>query len=216
MYGKLVDGKLMYAKEYFVCEDGSTIINFNNNEKLMMAYGFKPVVSEIPEYDVENEYVTINRYVEKEHIIVINYEIKQIVKTQKQLKEECKEKCLKMFAQTLTDEQALQVSLIFDEWNGNSIKYTVGERILYNSVLYKVLIEHTSQEAWAPDVSPSLFAKVINETVDGSIPEWVQPDATNAYSTGDKVLFEGNVYVSLIDNNVWSPTAYPAGWKLES
>ena len=182
----------------------------------MMAYGFKPVVSEIPEYDVENEYVTINRYVEKEHIIVINYEIKQIVKTQKQLKEEEKEKCLKMFAQTLSDEQALQVPLMFDEWNGSSIKYTVGERILYNSVLYKVLIGHTSQGAWTPDVSPSLFAKVINETVDGSIPEWVQPDSTNAYSTGDKVLFEGNVYVSLINNNVWSPTAYPAGWKLES
>ena len=216
MYGKLVDGKLMYAKEYFVCEDGSTIINFNNNEKLMMAYGFKPVVNEIPEYDVENEYVTIKRYVEKERIIVINYEIKQIVKTQKQLKEEEKEKCLKMFAQTLTDEQALQVPLMFDEWNGSSRKYIVGERMLYNSVLYKVLIEHTSQETWTPDVSPSLFAKVINETVDGSIPEWVQPDSTNAYSTGDRVLFEGSVYVTLINNNVWSPTAYPAGWKLES
>ena len=30
MYGILLDGQLIYAKEYFVCEDGS-IINFNNN-----------------------------------------------------------------------------------------------------------------------------------------------------------------------------------------
>ena len=45
------------------------------------------------------------------------------------------------------------------------------------------------------------------------IPEWEQPDSTNPYMTGDKVRFEGKVYQSLIDNNVWSPTAYPQGWE---
>ena len=48
MYGILLDGQLIYAKEYFVCEDGSIIINFNNNEKLMRAYGFKVVIDELP------------------------------------------------------------------------------------------------------------------------------------------------------------------------
>jgi hypothetical protein len=27
------------------------------------------------------------------------------------------------------------------------------------------------------------------------------------------VTFEGGVWESVIDANVWSPTAYPAGWK---
>ena len=45
------------------------------------------------------------------------------------------------------------------------------------------------------------------------IPEWEQPDSTNAYKKGDKVRFEGKVYKSLIDKNVWSPSAYPAGWQ---
>lgn len=31
--------------------------------------------------------------------------------------------------------------------------------------------------------------------------------------TGDIVSYEGVLYISLIDNNVWSPVAYPAGWK---
>ena len=31
--------------------------------------------------------------------------------------------------------------------------------------------------------------------------------------TGDKVKFNGKTYESLIDNNIWSPEAYPAGWK---
>ena len=29
-----------------------------------------------------------------------------------------------------------------------------------------------------------------------------------------EVHYKGKVYESLIDNNVWSPEAYPQGWKL--
>ena len=43
--------------------------------------------------------------------------------------------------------------------------------------------------------------------------EWVQPDSTNPYMKGDKVIFNGQIYASVIDNNVWSPSAYPAGWE---
>ena len=47
-----------------------------------------------------------------------------------------------------------------------------------------------------------------------SVPEFVQPTGSNdAYKKGDKVSFENKVYESTIDNNVWSPAAYPAGWK---
>jgi len=47
------------------------------------------------------------------------------------------------------------------------------------------------------------------------IAEWVQPTgAQDAYNTGDRVLFNGVTYESLINANVWSPTAYPAGWAI--
>ena len=35
------------------------------------------------------------------------------------------------------------------------------------------------------------------------------------YKIGDKVIFEGDVWVSKIDNNTWSPTEYPTGWNKE-
>ena len=213
MYGILLDGQLIYAKEYFICEDGNIIINFNQNEKLMRAYGFKVVIDEVPKYDLENEYVIISGYTEKENVIIINYEIREIVKTKQQLKADDQLKCLKMFAETLSDEQALKVPLIFDEFEIGK-GYEVGKRILYQDVLYKVITSHTSQETWTPDVAPSLFAKIINETHDGSIPEWVQPDSTNAYMKGDKVKYNGHIYESAIDRNVWSPEGYPAGWQL--
>ncbi len=43
---------------------------------------------------------------------------------------------------------------------------------------------------------------------------WVQPTgAHDAYALGARVAFQGSTYESLIAANVWSPTAYPAGWK---
>ena len=35
----------------------------------------------------------------------------------------------------LTDEQALTVSIIYPIWDGNSTTYSVGDRVLYNSIL---------------------------------------------------------------------------------
>ena len=113
----------------------------------------------------------------------------------------------------MTDEQAIQSSVLFREWSGEGIVYEAGDRITYNDVIYKILQSHTSQADWTPDTSPSLYAKVLipDENV---IPEWQQPDSTNAYMIGDIVIFNGKTYESLIDNNVWSPVDYPAGWKL--
>lgn len=46
-------------------------------------------------------------------------------------------------------------------------------------------------------------------------PDWVQPSgAHDAYHTGDIVNYNGTLYISLIDGNVWSPDAYPQGWQV--
>lgn len=113
--------------------------------------------------------------------------------------------------QSLEDADALEGIQLFPKW-ATGVTYTTGSRVCYGDKLYKVLQDHTSQDGWAPDVAPSLFALVLipDATV---IPDWIQPDSTNGYSVGDRVRFEGAVYESLIDYNVWSPTAYPNGWK---
>lgn len=108
-----------------------------------------------------------------------------------------------------TDTQALEIKAIYPSWKAD-IQYIVGDRVLYNDVLYKVLTTHMSQTDWTPDTAPSLFAEVLipDENV---IPEWTQPDSTNAYMTGDKVMYDDKVWISIVDNNVWSPDAY--GWQ---
>lgn len=37
--------------------------------------------------------------------------------------------------------------------------------------------------------------------------------AHDAYNKGDRATFNGATWESTIDNNVWSPSAYPQGWK---
>ena len=45
-------------------------------------------------------------------------------------------------------------------------------------------------------------------------PDFTQPHgAHDAYMKGDKVTFNSDRYISLIDNNVWSPSAYPQAWQ---
>lgn len=107
-----------------------------------------------------------------------------------------------------TDEMSLQVPNLYPTWKEN-VEYAVGDRILHNEILYKVITAHTSQADWTPDVAPGLFAKVLIPDVD-VIPEWEQSDSTNPYMTGDKVTHNGKTWVSIVDNNVWEPGAY--GW----
>ncbi len=45
-------------------------------------------------------------------------------------------------------------------------------------------------------------------------PEYVQPTgAHDAYHVGDKITYNGKKYICKLDNCVWTPDAYPAGWE---
>lgn len=90
--------------------------------------------------------------------------------------------------------------------------FSYGVNAVGDPQLYQVLQEHTSAEQWTPDTATSLY-KAVGVTED-EYPEWVQPlGSTDAYETGDIVSYNGKLYRSTIDGNVWSPEAYPAGWE---
>lgn len=126
-------------------------------------------------------------------------------------------KVVQMFAASLSDEQALEVATVFNPWKVGQ-KYTTGEFLTYglNEVgdpqLYKVVMDHTSQADWTPDATASLYDAIGLD--DSGYPVWSQPiGAHDAYNKGDVVNYNGVLYQSLIDGNVYSPEAYPAGWS---
>lgn len=114
-------------------------------------------------------------------------------------------------AQSLPDEEALEAPKLYDRWRPDG-EYEIGERVLYNDVLYKCLSPHFAQTDWTPDVSVSLWARVLIPEPE-IIPEWEQPESTNPYMRGDKVRHNGHVWVSDIDYNVFEPGV--AGWTIE-
>lgn len=111
-------------------------------------------------------------------------------------------------AESLEDSDAAYTPRIFENWEKEQ-QYEIGKRVCYNNKLYKVIIAHTSQDGWEPDVAVSLFAEILipDPTV---IPEWVQPSSTNPYMKGDKVRHNNKNWISTYDYNVWEPGVY--GW----
>lgn len=212
MYGKLVNGELQTPP-----------VEISRNIKQMKDAGYKPIIDTKPDYDVETEDAVLVDYVDTGIYVKAVYEVVKIELTEEEQLIEQTNKAMEIFninfndlLPDLTDEQALEMPLLFPKWQAGK-EYAVGDRVLYLGTLYKVIQAHTSQYGWEPDITPSLFAKnLIVKDDDGEqvdIPEWEQPGSTNPYMKGDKVRFEGKIYQSLIDNNVWSPAAYPQGWE---
>ncbi len=125
-------------------------------------------------------------------------------------------RALQMYVQTITEEQAMEVATVFPAYVVGK-NYAAGERFTYgtNAVgdpqLYKVVQAHTSAAEWTPDTTPALYAPIgLN---DSGYPIWAQPTgAHDAYNTGDIVDYNGKLYKSLVDGNVYSPDAMPSYW----
>ena len=113
---------------------------------------------------------------------------------------------------TLSTREICELIPDWQEWT----EYRVGEHVVYEGTIYRVVQSHRSQHDWLPPHVPTLYTvanKTSTDPVD-SYPEWVQPTgAHDAYSKGDLVTFEGKAYESLMDGNTWSPTDHPAGWQ---
>lgn len=224
MYGKLIDGEIIYAPEEMLLEDGTIIKNFNRSISKMVKYEFKPVVDTKPGYDVHTQYCNFVGYVDTGAYVRYQWEVVDIEFSEAEIQNQEAQKAMEMLnmdfasqVQTLSDEMALEVPSVFPVWQAG-VEYEVGFKLRYDDILYKVLQDHTSQADWTPNVAVSLFARVLNEPVVDpetgkiDIPEWEQPDSSNPYMIGDRVLFEGEIYDSLIDYNIWSPKDNPQGW----
>ncbi len=127
-------------------------------------------------------------------------------------------RALQMFTANLDEEKALEVATVYPKYEVGKA-YIVGEYFTYgeNNVgdpqLYKVVQPHTSQEDWKPDSTPSLYTPIGLDEKGYTV--WSKPSgAHDAYNTGDIVDYNGTLYKSLIDGNVYSPDEYPAGWEV--
>lgn len=114
-------------------------------------------------------------------------------------------------------EDIEDLAAAFPRWEDNVGRQVhPGEFYTYEGTdVYRVVQGHVTQSDWAPPRVPALFLYLPPAGPSGC-PPFVQPTgAHDAYAIGDCVEFEGANYVSLIDANTYSPSAYPAGWGLQ-
>lgn len=116
-------------------------------------------------------------------------------------------------AASLTDEQALSVPDLFEEWAANR-EYAAGAVLSHSDGLYRVAQSHTSQEQWKPGETgtEALYTRISFDPETG-VEDWKQPTgAHDAYAMGAEVMHDGQVWVSDYDGNVWEPGVF--GWHL--
>ena len=125
--------------------------------------------------------------------------------------------------------------LVWTQPTGAHNAYNTGDIVHYPTAddpLYKSLIDGNS---WSPDAypagwelytggessdtetptEPSTDPSEGDDEPETNYPDFVQPTgAHDAYNIGDIVKFNGQLYKSTINNNVWSPDTYPQGWEI--
>ena len=126
-------------------------------------------------------------------------------------------RAMQMFAASLDDERALEVATLYPVYAAG-VNYVAGTIIRKGKngtgdpQLYRVVQSHSSQADWPPADNPALY-EPIGLNADG-YPVWSAPSgAHDAYNKGDVVDYNGTLYRSTIDGNIWAPDAYPAGWE---
>ena len=194
-----------FIKEKYSNNLGGLTISFlgsENNENYFAGDSIQAAINYFNMYLKDNQL-----YIHTDEELALSEAGINTVEEAEQLRQE-----LNKISSSLTDEEALERPILFANWRVG-INYNVGARVRYGGRLFKVLQAHTSQEDWTPSRAPSLFAEMLTSE-DGEPQEWQQPSSTNPYLTGDKVIFNGDIYESLIDYNVWSPIGNPDSWHL--
>lgn len=128
-------------------------------------------------------------------------------------------RALQMFAQSLSDEDAMEVATVFPKYEvGKNYKkgviFTYGENSVGDPQLYRVEQPHTSQADWIPSDKDSRALYTPIGLNDSGYPLWSKPTgAHDAYNEGDIVDYNGTLKRSKINGNTYSPDEYPDAWE---
>lgn len=110
----------------------------------------------------------------------------------------------------LDDKAASQVPALFPMLKGENALIRAGQRVMWQSGLVKA-----AQDLWDvrdnwPDMQPGLWVTL--DYVDGV--RKIKPNATaaDAFAMNEKGWWEGKIYISKMDGNVYTPETAPTVW----
>ena len=114
--------------------------------------------------------------------------------------------------EALTDQQASLVTDLYPALKDNGELIKAGTRIDWKGEIKKAAVDLWDMAENNPDNAPSLWESL--DYKDGYRMIHATLTVTTAFALDECGWWNGVLYKSLIDNNVWTPDAYPAGWQL--
>ena len=112
----------------------------------------------------------------------------------------------------LTDAQASTAVAIYPSLKEDGSLVKVGTRINWNGQLKRAAVDLWDTVENNPDNAPTLWENIDYKGGYRIIPETIT--AGTAFAKDECGWWRDVLYRSLIDSNVWTPEAYPAGWEI--
>lgn len=114
-------------------------------------------------------------------------------------------------AEGLDDATASQAALLFPFLKENGSLVESGTRINWKGVVMRAAVDLWDTAENNPDNAPELWEDILYVNGIRVIPEVIT--AGLAFGEGEQGWWQGELYTSLLDSNVYTPEAYPEGWE---
>lgn len=115
-------------------------------------------------------------------------------------------------AQSLDDKDASEAVELFGGMQYDGSLISAGTRINWHGTLKQAAVDLWDEEQNNPDNAPTLWQDIAYRDGIRIIPAIIT--AGEAFVKGELGWWNDAVYESLIEANVYTPDAYPAGWSL--
>lgn len=113
---------------------------------------------------------------------------------------------------SLEDKVASETPELFGRLNENGELIKVGTRINWNGVLKRASVDLWDTKENNPNNAPTLWEDIEYKEGYRIIPNTIT--VGTAFSKDELGWWNDTLYISLIDNNVWTPEQNPSGWEV--
>lgn len=120
---------------------------------------------------------------------------------------------LKKLRESATDAQASMAVNLYPDMEKNGALVKAGTRIRHNGKILRVAVDMYDTEENSPENAPTLYEEIEYKEGIRIIPEVIT--VGKAFAKDERGWWKDEIYKSLIDANVYTPDAYPAGWSKE-
>ena len=111
-----------------------------------------------------------------------------------------------------TDAQASLAINIYPTLKEDNSLISAGTRINWNNTIKRATVDLWDTAENNPDNTPALWENINYKEGYRIIPTTIT--SGTAFAKNEKGWWNDILYISLIDNNVWTPETYPTGWSI--